>query len=227
MPFKPLEEGYLFIYRNSSMRYKFRPVHMAFWRERFLKLAEPVPPSSPLYYFHMFHSQLATFILGSLILLILVILVIFIVLNCRRPEPDEFRHDVRLAVPGAAPESAFQTAFKDAFASRISPASDPLEPPPFCDQLPMRMKYNRGAMEMDEPTSSDVTTRLLSSDPYGSIVSHPPPPNIPSVSVSRVTVHPKRMIPRHRDMRSDAVLQSRLVDHTSVLDSRGGFTMDL
>ncbi|KAF6775174.1 hypothetical protein AHF37_05355 [Paragonimus kellicotti] len=227
MPFKPLEEGYLFIYRNSSMRYKFRPVHMAFWRERFLKLAEPVPPSSPLYYFHMFHSQLATIVLGSLILLLLVILVIFIVLNCRRPEPDEFRHDVRLAVPGAAPESAFQTAFKDAFASRVSPASDLLEPTPFCDQLAMHVKYNRGAMEMNEPTSSDVTTRLLLSDPYGSIVSHPPPPKIPSSSVSRVAAHPKRMIPHHRNLRSDVALQSRFVDRTSVLDNRGSFTMDL
>ncbi|KAA3673415.1 neuroligin, partial [Paragonimus westermani] len=151
MPFKPLEEGYLFIYRNSSMRYKFRPVHMAFWRERFLKLAEPVPPSSPLYYFHMFHSQLATIVLGALILLILVILVILIVLNCRRPEPDEFRHDIRLAAPGAAPESAFQTAFKDAFASRTGPVSDPLELPPFSDQLAMHVRYNRGAMELPNP----------------------------------------------------------------------------
>ncbi|KAF5399714.1 Carboxylesterase [Paragonimus heterotremus] len=42
-PYKPSEEGYLFIYLNSGMRYKFRPLHMAFWRERFYKLAELVP----------------------------------------------------------------------------------------------------------------------------------------------------------------------------------------
>ncbi|KAF6777746.1 hypothetical protein AHF37_04609, partial [Paragonimus kellicotti] len=88
-PYKPSEEGYLFIYLNSGMRYKFRPLHMAFWRERFYKLAELVPPS-PLLIYRPFAPLVATVVYGILTLLLVFTLCLFVVLLRRQTRSDNF-----------------------------------------------------------------------------------------------------------------------------------------
>ncbi|THD23350.1 hypothetical protein D915_006009 [Fasciola hepatica] len=123
--FKRPWDGYLFISLNSTPKFHFRPGQMAFWRERFFRLAEPLSPSPPIYYFPLFDAQLATVVLGLLLSVVISLVVVVIVLLNRRPRPEQFRHSVRLAPPGAAPGSAFQTAFEDAFTTRsiMSPLS--------------------------------------------------------------------------------------------------------
>ncbi|KAA3674925.1 uncharacterized protein DEA37_0014227, partial [Paragonimus westermani] len=89
-PYKPSEEGYLFIYLNSGMRYKFRPLHMAFWRERFYKLAELVPPS-PLLIYRPFAPLVATVVFGVLTILLVFTLCLFVVLLRRQARSDIFQ----------------------------------------------------------------------------------------------------------------------------------------
>ncbi|TGZ62645.1 hypothetical protein CRM22_007313 [Opisthorchis felineus] len=207
-PYKLSEGGYLFIYLNSTMRYKFRPLEMAFWRQRFFGLAEIVPPSPPLYYFPLFGSQIATVILGCLVSAVLILLLTLIGLICRRPKPDHFLHEVRLATPGAALGSAFQTAFKDAFSNRNIPAMNNSDVDwgsvSSMDDLELESRINYSA-------SQHSRGRLLA--PAGHSTSrprnHPPPPPIPSDGIPKIPSHCGSAISTSRRGQSPAVGYTR------------------
>ncbi|VDP75071.1 unnamed protein product [Echinostoma caproni] len=185
--FKHPWEAYLFISLNSTPKFHFRSERMAFWRERFLKLAEPLSPFPPIYYFPLFDAQLATLVLGLLLFLILALLVVMLVLLCRRPRPDQFRHSVRLAPPGAAPGSAFQTAFADAFTTH-SAAS------PLCPSVARSGSHPR-PMERGDFLINQQTYESESCDVVGVPLPgvtgvkstrrvHPPPPPPPTLTGS-------------------------------------------
>ncbi|KAA0190317.1 Neuroligin-4 Y-linked [Fasciolopsis buskii] len=172
--FKRPWEGYLFISLNSTPKFHFRPGQMAFWRERFFRLAEPLSPSPPLYYFPLFDAQLATVVLGLLLVLVVILLGVMIALLVRRPRPEQFRHSVRLAPPAAAPSSAFQTAFDDAFTTHSVVT-------PLCSQYatqsgvyPQPTAHENGSMDSQRKYGSNCHLNLRGVTCSRRI--HPPPP---------------------------------------------------
>ncbi|CAL8087182.1 unnamed protein product [Calicophoron daubneyi] len=181
-PYRQPEEAYLFIYTNSSVKFHFRSPHMAFWRGRYLEVAEPVPASPPLYYFPIFDAQLATIVLAFLLALAVGCLVTLTVLVKRRPKPEQFRHDVCLAAPGAAPASAFQTAFSDAFSSRVTYIPQNTGA---CLQTPWVSEPLMAYGEKENPGSfvkgshSTLSHMADSPQPRSLPRVHPPPPPIP------------------------------------------------
>ncbi|VEL41214.1 unnamed protein product, partial [Protopolystoma xenopodis] len=66
----------------------------------------------PQYYIPIYEVKFATIVLGGLLALAIAGLIALSVLLSRRPQPEEFRREIRLAAPGAAPGSLFQQAFK-------------------------------------------------------------------------------------------------------------------
>ncbi|CAH8626110.1 unnamed protein product [Dicrocoelium dendriticum] len=182
-PYTLNEEGYLFIHLNSTMRYKFRSQHMAFWRERFHGLAEQVPPSPPLYFFPMFNAKLATVVLGCLVGITLLTLIVLTMLLGHRPSPDQFRHEIRLATPATSIGSVFQAAFRDAFSSRAV-----MYTPGLSDKQPEWDTSSSCITQIEAGIKPRTTAFAMSSAPTvvprqntqpASIRIHPPPPPVP------------------------------------------------
>ncbi|PAA58533.1 hypothetical protein BOX15_Mlig029300g1, partial [Macrostomum lignano] len=109
LPYTLHEQSYAHLFINASNRRAYRPNQMAFWRQRYGLVAEPIEPVPTEFPYPLYEAQIATYVLGIVLFICLIALVGIIVLLVRtqRYDPDTY-------VP---PEDAFSDAFRQDFIS--------------------------------------------------------------------------------------------------------------